>query len=134
MTDQNKTLFLYNFLWSVIVKMLLRLVFLTLIESLVTRVSSSSNCPTDMLAVYSLSLKTEWSEKTFPKQYPQWRPSAQWSKTIGEKCSCQSCNDLRKIRRFLRCSSPQGKTGIDILKTFGFNRPRQCPLNQRFLN
>lgn len=63
--------------------MLLRLVFLTLIESLVTRVSSSSNCPTDMLAVYSLSLKTEWSEKTFPKQYPQWRPSAQWSKTIG---------------------------------------------------
>ena len=28
-------------------------------------------------------LETHWSEKMFPKQYPQWRPPAQWSKTIG---------------------------------------------------
>ena len=23
-------------------------------------------------------------EKMFPKQYPQWRPPAQWSKTVGK--------------------------------------------------
>merc|ERR1719384_1002168 len=43
----------------------------------------ASSCPPDMLAVYSLALRTEWAEDRFPKQYPQWRPSAQWSKTIG---------------------------------------------------
>ena len=44
----------------------------------------ASSCPPDMLAVYSLALRTEWAEDRFPKQYPQWRPPAQWSKTIGE--------------------------------------------------
>ena len=44
----------------------------------------ATSCPPDMLAVYSLALRTEWSEDRFPKQYPQWRPPAQWSKTIGE--------------------------------------------------
>ena len=44
----------------------------------------SSTCPQDRLAVYRLSLETWWSEEVFPKQYPQWRPPAQWSKTIGE--------------------------------------------------
>jgi len=43
----------------------------------------ATSCPPDMLAVYSLALRTEWSEDRFPKQYPQWRPPAQWSKTIG---------------------------------------------------
>ena len=37
----------------------------------------------ESLAVYKLVLETHWSEKMFPKQYPQWRPPAQWSKTIG---------------------------------------------------
>ena len=40
-------------------------------------------CPEDSLAVYQIVLETHWSEKIFPKQYPQWRPPAQWSKTIG---------------------------------------------------
>jgi len=40
-------------------------------------------CPEDSLAVYQIVLETNWSEKIFPKQYPQWRPPAQWSKTIG---------------------------------------------------
>jgi hypothetical protein len=35
------------------------------------------------LAVYRLSLVTNWSEAAFPRQYPQWRPPAQWSKTLG---------------------------------------------------
>ena len=40
-------------------------------------------CPPDQLVVYRLDLRTYWDEATFPKQYPQWRPSAQWSKTVG---------------------------------------------------
>jgi len=40
-------------------------------------------CSPDSLAMYQLVLETHWSEELFPKQYPQWRPPAQWSKTIG---------------------------------------------------
>jgi len=40
-------------------------------------------CLPGNLAVYSIKLKTYWSEQSFPKQYPQWRPPAQWSKTVG---------------------------------------------------
>ena len=44
----------------------------------------NSSCPRDMLAVYKIRLETFWSEERFPKQYPQWRPPAQWSKTVGK--------------------------------------------------
>ena len=44
---------------------------------------NSSSCPEDILAVYKIRLETFWSEERFPKQYPQWRPPAQWSKTVG---------------------------------------------------
>jgi len=43
----------------------------------------SSGCSSDLLAVYKLSIRTFWEEEQFPKQYPEWRPPAQWSKTIG---------------------------------------------------
>ena len=63
--------------------------------------SMGSSCPPEKLVVYKLELQTFWDEQTFPKQYPQvdemkllgkrksdfppqWRPSAQWSKTVGE--------------------------------------------------
>jgi hypothetical protein len=42
------------------------------------------SCSPGNLAVYRLELRTFWSEERFPKQYPQWRPPPQWSKTIGE--------------------------------------------------
>ena len=44
----------------------------------------NSSCPRDILAVYKIRLETFWSEERFPKQYPQWRPPAQWSKTVGQ--------------------------------------------------
>jgi len=53
----------------------------TLVFTIITL--TTSTCPRDMLVVYRLSLRTEWDEKIFPKQFPQWRPAAQWSKTIG---------------------------------------------------
>ena len=42
-----------------------------------------ASCPSSTLAVYRLQLATHWTEENFPKQYPQWRPPAQWSKTVG---------------------------------------------------
>lgn len=47
--------------------------------------SLSALCPASRLAVYRLELDTFWDEATFPKHYPQWRPNAQWSKTVGEE-------------------------------------------------
>merc|ERR1712106_378554 len=41
------------------------------------------SCSAESLAVYKLVLETHWSEEMFPKQYPLWRPPAQWSKTVG---------------------------------------------------
>ena len=46
-------------------------------------------CSPGNLAVYRLELRTFWSEDKFPKQYPQWRPSAQWSRTIGKTSQVQ---------------------------------------------
>ena len=43
----------------------------------------SCRCPSETLVVYKLQLDTFWQEQTFPKQFPLWRPSAQWSKTVG---------------------------------------------------
>ena len=47
----------------------------------------SGQCPTETLVVYKMELETFWDEEIFPKQYPQWRPSAQWSKTVGRLLS-----------------------------------------------
>merc|ERR1711936_332796 len=59
----------------------MREILLMLLLSCVTPVHPS--CSPDKLAVYRMSLSTHWSEDSFPKHYPQWRPPAQWSKTIG---------------------------------------------------
>ncbi|XP_023324329.1 uncharacterized protein LOC111698276 [Eurytemora carolleeae] len=40
-------------------------------------------CLPGNLAVYTLKIQTFWDESTFPKQFPLWRPPAQWSKTLG---------------------------------------------------
>ncbi len=46
--------------------------------------SDPSSCDPDKLMVYKVSLATHWSRTLFPKQYPEWRPPAQWSKLIGK--------------------------------------------------
>ena len=56
-----------------------------LLVSVTQVLAQSTSCPRDMLAVYRLSLNTHWTEERFPKQYPQWRPTPQWSKTVGIK-------------------------------------------------
>lgn len=44
---------------------------------------SSATCAQEKLAVYNLKFEANWGEDNFPKQYPLWRPPAQWSKTVG---------------------------------------------------
>ena len=44
----------------------------------------SSGCTLDRLAVYKVVLHTYWTRDLFPKHYPDWRPTAQWTKTIGK--------------------------------------------------
>lgn len=57
---------------------------LCLLVCLVTQaLTMEAPCPRGMLAVYRLSLATHWTQEKFPKQYPQWRPTPQWSKTVG---------------------------------------------------
>ncbi|XP_046977878.1 spondin-1-like [Vanessa cardui] len=40
-------------------------------------------CEIDM-AVYKVTIKFLWSEETFPKDYPLYRPKAQWSSVFGQ--------------------------------------------------
>lgn len=43
-------------------------------------------CTARPLAKYSLTFTGKWSQTAFPKQYPLFRPPAQWSSLLG-KCS-----------------------------------------------
>lgn len=44
---------------------------------------SSDLCGSNTLAVYKLRMDTHWSEEAFPKQYPHFRPPAQFSRLLG---------------------------------------------------
>lgn len=41
-------------------------------------------CMSNRLAFYKVILHTYWTRDLFPKHYPDWRPSAQWTKTLGK--------------------------------------------------
>lgn len=40
-------------------------------------------CRPGRLTVYNVIMNTFWSKELFPKQYPEWRPNAQFSKVLG---------------------------------------------------
>ncbi|XP_042896010.1 spondin-2 [Parasteatoda tepidariorum] len=67
---------------------------------------AAARCPTDVLVMYKTILQTEWSEEKFPKQYPEWRPPAQWSVVVGR--SHNSSGILWSL----------GKTASDSVKMF----------------
>ncbi|XP_061397809.1 spondin-2-like, partial [Musca vetustissima] len=54
-----------------------------LLGSAPTQPAPISDCTVDRLAVYKVVLHTYWTRELFPKHYPDWRPTAQWTKTIG---------------------------------------------------
>ena len=41
-------------------------------------------CKSSKLVVYKVTFDTFWDREKFPKQYPEWRPPAQWSKLVGK--------------------------------------------------
>lgn len=45
---------------------------------------AGQSCNPDKLTVYRVYLNTMWGREVFPKQYPEWRPPAQWSKLLGK--------------------------------------------------
>lgn len=45
---------------------------------------SFSRCKPNTLAIYQVTFEGNWKKSLFPKQYPEWRPPAQWSKTLGK--------------------------------------------------
>ena len=51
---------------------------------IVTGSSNSMPCQSTKLVVYKVTFSTFWDRKKFPKQYPEFRPPAQWSKLIGK--------------------------------------------------
>ena len=44
----------------------------------------SIECDKDQLVVYNIVMETFWDREKFPRQYPEWRPPAQWAKLLGE--------------------------------------------------
>lgn len=42
-----------------------------------------SSCDPGTAALYQVTLQTHWSPDKFPRQYPAWRPPAQWSPVFG---------------------------------------------------
>jgi hypothetical protein len=49
-----------------------------------------SVCTARPLAKYSITFTGKWSQTAFPKQYPLFRPPAQWSSLLGKGSSSLS--------------------------------------------
>lgn len=46
-------------------------------------------CTASETAQYSLTFTGKWTQAAFPKQYPVYRPPAQWSNLIGKSINAQ---------------------------------------------
>ncbi|XP_044012100.1 spondin-2-like [Aphidius gifuensis] len=60
---------------------LLSIILLINVYHIKSQCGSSSD---NKLVQYKILLKTYWSRERFPKQYPQWSPSAQFGRLIGK--------------------------------------------------
>ena len=45
--------------------------------------ANGDDCNPETLVVYKVVFRTYWDREKFPRQYPEWRPPAQWSKLVG---------------------------------------------------
>lgn len=61
----------------------LTLTLLRLVQSMPMPETTESGCTAAATAKYSLVFTGKWSQTAFPKQYPLYRPPAQWSPLIG---------------------------------------------------
>lgn len=67
---------------------------------------NGSECTAKGPASYLLVFTGHWSPQAFPKQYPLFRPPAQWSKLMGKNQCCEQGKGLLRI---------QGETIIQLL-------------------
>lgn len=95
-------------------------VFLLLTLVLSLNASAADPCKPEKLAVYKVVLETFWSQDKFPKQYPEFRPHAQWSKVLG-----RSHNDLYSIWRLEQEASEGVKMFAETGKTDIFDSESQ---------
>lgn len=54
------------------------------ITSTVAEDDQVNSCDSERLVIYKLTFATYWDRQKFPRQYPEWRPPAQWSKLVGK--------------------------------------------------
>lgn len=54
----------------------------------------SGKCKPNVLAEYEMAFQGGWSERTYPRMYPKYRPIAQWSKLIGKRLLLSSFINL----------------------------------------
>ncbi|XP_063221755.1 spondin-2-like [Bacillus rossius redtenbacheri] len=78
----------------------------------------TDKCTADRLVTYRLVLDTHWTRELFPKQYPETRPPAQWSKLVG-RCHDASFRVFREGEQAdlaLRIFSSTGQSdGLEAL-------------------
>lgn len=48
-------------------------------------------CTASETAQYRLTFTGKWTQAAFPKQYPVYRPPAQWSNLIGKSIKAEEC-------------------------------------------
>ena len=59
--------------------------------------SARDSCVPDKLVVYKVVINTLWSKERFPKQYPLWRPPAQFSKFLGKSLDCDFVTRMQHV-------------------------------------
>ena len=81
---------------------------------IVVTVSMGQDCRVKSLARYNVTFEGLWKRTVFPKQYPLWRPPAQWSAVLGKSCDFSflggECrynidNEMTPIQKYLKCST-----------------------------
>ncbi|XP_059483713.1 spondin-2-like isoform X2 [Neocloeon triangulifer] len=90
---------------------------------LVAASATQQNCPADTLAVYRVVLNTHWTKELFPKQYPEFRPPAQWSRLLGRSHddSFQLFSEGRLASAALRQFAEIGKSDLFEAQRQGFD-------------
>ncbi|CAB3375556.1 Hypothetical predicted protein [Cloeon dipterum] len=86
-------------------------------------VASAHACPADTLAVYRVVLDTHWTKELFPKQYPEFRPPAQWSRLLGRSHddSFELFSEGRMASKAMRHFAELGKTDLFDAQRQGFD-------------
>lgn len=85
---------------------------------------AESVCTARPLAKYSLTFTGKWSQTAFPKQYPLFRPPAQWSSLLGKRSPRRPFLPVQQRPPSWRGRSHDGCT--TLLSWGGGALPSQC--------